>query len=202
MTIAATEAHIIATVSADLGTHVRNVVSIPSDWSDDLLKQMLLLAPFVVVAFSGGSAPKPGSIGAFIDATWEVYVGTAHASGEEARRLGDAQQMGAYELLERVVGLLHGHTVPDVGTLDLRRVDNFFTGQVERQGLAVYGAQFALPMMRFEREAVGLDDFETFDAQYDVPPHDNAAAHAAWLAGNYTTTAPDARDTVTLPVQP
>lgn len=202
MSIAATEAHLIATIQADLGNRIKTVTSVPSEWSDDLLKSMLIMAPFVAVAFPGGTAPKPGSTYAYMDANWEIYVGTAHASGQQARRLGDALQIGAYELIERMVGLLHGHAVPDVGTLDFRSVDNLFTGTVERQGLAVYGIRFALPMTALPPAAVALDDFETFDAQYDLPPLADDAAHQAWLAGDYSSTRPDAHDTVVLPTAP
>lgn len=202
MSIAATEAHLIETIKADLGNRIKTVTSVPSEWSDDLLKSMLLMAPFVAVAFPGGTAPKPGSSYAYMDANWEVYVGTAHASGQQARRLGDALQIGAYELIERMVGLLHGHEVPDVGVLDFRSVDNLFTGTVDRQGLAVYGVRFALPMMALPPAAVALDDFETFDAQYDLPPLADDSAHQAWLAGDYTTSSPDAHDTVVLPTAP
>lgn len=199
MSIAATEADILATVKAGLGTAVRQVMAVPGDWDEDLLKQMLVNAPFVMVAFSGGAAPAPGSIVATITGQWEVYVGTAHASGQAARRLGDALQMGAYQLLERVVARLHGHTVPNVGTLALLRVANFFTGTVDKQGLAVYGATFQLPMQFDPADAPDLANFATFAAQYDLPPHDTTAAHTAWLAGDTSTSAPDARDTVVLP---
>lgn len=202
MSIAATETHLIDTIKAHLGNRIKTVTSVPSEWSDDLLKSMLLMAPFVAVAFPGGTAPKPGSSYAYMDGNWEVYVGTAHASGQQARRLGDALQIGAYELIERMVGLLHGHTVPDVGVLDFRSVDNLFTGTVDRQGLAVYGIRFALPMMALPPATQALVGFETFDAQYDLPPLASSAAHAAWLAANYSATRPDAHDTVVLPVAP
>ena len=121
---------------------------------------------------------------------------------EQARRLGDALQIGTYELIERMVGLLHGLEVPDVGTLDFRSVDNLFTGTVDRQGLAVYGVRFALPMTALPPAAVALDDFETFDAQYDLPPLADDDARQAWLAGNYGSSRPDAHDTVVLPIAP
>jgi len=159
---------------------------------------MLVLAPFVLVGFTGGQAPAPGAQDATITGQWEVYVGTAHASGQEARRLGDAMQIGAYELLERVVARLHGHTVPNVGTLALQRVENLFTGQVDRLGLTVYGAAFQLPMT-FDLAAVDLANFTTLHAQLDVPPFATGAQHQAWLAGDYSQARPDAQDTVALP---
>jgi len=197
-TLAAIEMSIIAAVKADLGSRVRTVDSAPGEWDDDLLKRMLVLAPFVLVAFAGGRPPEAGGQQPAVLGQWEVYVGTAHASGQAARRLGDAQQIGAYELLERVVTRLHNYTVPNVGTLTLQSVENLFSGNVERQGLTVYGAVYQVPM-EFDAQAVSLDDFATLNVQYDIPAHVGAGQHAAWLAGNYTSSRPDATDTVTLP---
>ncbi len=44
-----------------------------------------------------------------------------------------------------------------------------------------------------------LASFITFHADTDIPPLESAAEHAKWLAGDQTTSKPDAEDTVTLP---
>lgn len=201
MTIATTEAAILAKARAVFGNRVRTVGVIPGEFSDELLRSMLTLAPFVLVHFNGGINPRPGALVASINAQWEVYVGTAHASGPEARRLGDAQQIGAYEMLQLVCANLHNLDGDD-GNLQLQRVENLFTGAVDRQGLTVYGAVFAQPLQFNLDLPEGLDDFETFHAQYDVPPHSTLADHQAWLAANYGTSRPDAQDTVVLPTAP
>lgn len=202
MTIATTEAAILAKVRAVFGNRVRTVGVIPGEFSDELLRSMLTLAPFVLVHFNGGPNPRPGAQVAGINAQWEVYVGTAHASGPDARRLGDALQIGAYEMLQLVCANLHNLPVADDGSLQLQRVENLFTGAVDRQGLTVYGAVFS-SFISFDLVAAeGLNDFETFHAQYDVPPHSTLADHQAWLAANYGTSRPDAQDTVVLPTAP
>lgn len=196
------DALLAALTTAVAGTKVR-VDSLPGDWDDDMLRRLLTLAPCVLVAFAGGPAKQPGAHQPTIDGQWIVYAVTAHASGQEARRRGNAQSLGAYELLARlIVPALHSLQIADVGTATLVRVENLFTGQVERQGLAVYAAAFSVPMpFRVGVEGLdGLPDFATFAAQYDLPPHDNAAAHQAWLVGDYSSTRPDAQDTVTLPL--
>lgn len=45
-----------------------------------------------------------------------------------------------------------------------------------------------------------LDDFVTFHADWDVPPHESAAEHQKWLnePPDHSTSAPDATDDVTL----
>jgi phage gp37-like protein len=201
MSIATTEAAILARLRALFGNRVRSIGAVPGEFSDELLRTMLTLAPFALLHFNGGANPRPGAAVAGISGQWEVYVGTAHASGQEARRLGDALQIGAYEMLHIACAGVHNLAVADDGTLQLQRVENLFTGAVDRQGLTVYGAVFS-NFISFDLVAAeSLDDFETFHAQYDVPAHSTPQQHQAWLAANYTTSSPDAQDTVTLPTQ-
>lgn len=200
MSIEATEADMIATLTAAAAQRVRKVESLPSEWDDDMLKRMLQMVPCILVAFAGGGAKAQGEVAAVIDSQWIVYAATGHASGQAARRLGDAQQVGAYELVQRVIiPALHQHTVPGVGTLSLVRIDNLFTGSVEKQGLAVYSVAFAMPLaFDVGCDPATLTPFETFDAQYDLPPLGDAAQHRQWLDGDYSASRPDARDAVAL----
>lgn len=202
--ITATEDDLLATLTtAVAGAKVR-VDSLPGDWDDDMLKRLLALAPCVLVAFAGGAPRTVGELEPTLDGQWLVYAVTAHPSGQLARRRGNAQALGAYDLVARlIVPALHGHLVPGAGTANLVRVENLFTGAIERQGLAVYAAAFSVPMPFDVFPADGdLADFATFAAQLDVPPHSPEPAHTEWLAGDYSNTTPDARDTVTLPTAP
>lgn len=199
MSIKLAEAHIIAKIKALLGTTVRGVQSLPGDWDDDMLKRFLAAVPGVFLAWVGGPAQDLGGDGVQINARWMVYVATGHASGQEARRLGDAQQVGAYDLIEVLAPGLNGHDVPDVGTLGLVSVENLYTGMVDRQGLAVYALVYEMGMPFDPPSDDTLTPFVTFAAQLDVPPHDTAAEHRKWLDGDYSNTRPDAADTVTVP---
>lgn len=194
------ETHLVDTIKAAVaGTKLR-VQDLPADWDDDMLRRLLTLAPCVLVSFSGGQVPRKGATTASIDGQWVVYAVTSHPSGEQPRRRGNAQAIGAYEIIARlIVPLLHGHKVPEVGTLELTGVQDLFTGSVERQGLAVYGCSFVVPMA-FEISAdAALADFATFAAQYDIPPHAPGSTHTEWLTGDESNGRPDAKDTVNLP---
>lgn len=197
--ISRVETHLIDTLKAVVaGTKLR-VQDLPGDWDDDMLNVVGGLAPCVLVSFSGGAVPRKGGP-ATIEGAWVFYVVTSHPSGQQPRRRGNAQAIGAYEIISRlVVPVLHGHKVPGVGTLELTSVQDLFTGSVERQGLAVYGCSFSLPM-QFEISAdEALADFGTFAAQFDIPPHAPGGTQAEWLSGNETHGKPDAKDTVVLP---
>lgn len=172
------------------------VDSLPGNWDDQMLREFLASPPALLTSFDGGTVGDAGS--AIVKSKWIVYVVTAHASGQAARRRGDALQAGAYELLELVVvPALHCLVIEDVGTLMLESIENVWTGQVERQGLAVYAAVFALQMDLTAKPAESeLTPFETFFAQYDVPPHESDAQHRRWLVADYGTSTPDAKDDV------
>lgn len=200
MPILAIEDALIDTIKASLGTKVRGVESLPGDWDDEMLKRMLGFVPGVFVAFTGG--PRTGSAGAAeatIDGKWLVYICTGHASGQASRRRGDAQQVGAYELIEQLAPLLDSLKVPNVGSFSLLDVSNLYTGSIDRQGIAIYAMTLSIPMTFSVAPDGALASFETFHAQYDVPPHVSDAEHRKWLTGDYSQTRPEAQDNVPLP---
>ena len=202
MSIATLETTLLAAIKDALGNKVRTVESLPGNWDDDTLKRLLRQVPGVFVAWAGSQPAngRDGGVGAVTSGLWLVYVATGHASGEAARRLGDSQQVGAYELIDTLVPLLNGYLIKDEGTLSLTRVENLYSGTVDRQGLCLYALHFNLPMSwPTTVDESTLTPFETFAPQYDTPPFSSATEHAKWLAGDYGTSQPDARDTVAVP---
>jgi len=190
---------IIAAARAVLGTHVRDVESLPGEWDDEMLKRLLRAVPGCFVAFAGGPRNvAAGGVTAAIDGRWVVYTVTGHASGEAARRRGDSRQVGAYELLGLLAPHLHGLVVAGVGTLQLVDLQNVYSGTVDRQGLAVYALTFGIPMTLDLPVDGTLTPSETFAAAWDTPPH-TPQRHADWLDGDDSGGAPDARDQVALP---
>lgn len=187
MSIAAVEQHLIDTIKARFGNRLKAVESLPADWDDNTFKRILRLAPGVFVVFGGGARNPEHDDQAVIDAKWGLMAVTTHASGELARRRGDTSGMiGAYEIIETCVQLLHQHDVPEQGRMLLDDVQNLFTDELENQGASLYGAEFSLPMTIAPSNAPGasLDDFLTFDGVFDLAPPDGQA---------------DAEDTVALP---
>lgn len=183
MTLAQIEDYLINRIKAAFNGRLKAVESLPADWDSDTFKRLLRMAPGAFVVFGGG-AHADRNTGASIDGRFSVIAVTAHASGELVRRRGDSREIGAYEIVEIAVPLLHEHTIPDVGMLKLTGVDNLFTGELDRQGAAVYAATFSLPITFAPTlDPATLDDFLTFHADYDLAP---------------TDTAIDATDTVTL----
>lgn len=193
MGIANVEDKLIAEIKAALTVggqlKVRQVESLPGDWDADMLKRLLRLAPGVFVAFMGG--PVNAGHAAQLDAQWAVIAITAHASGEAARRRGDSQEIGAYEILETLIPRLHGLKIAAEGTLNIVDVANLYSGQLDKQGVAVYAARFKILMaLPLSLDEATLDAFETFDAKYDRAPFERFLSLPAAL--NASASTPDA----------
>lgn len=151
---------------------VRTVVSAPGDWDRDMLKRMLAMVPCVLVVFSGGPVLATGAQTTEIDGHFRVIIGTGHASGQEARRRGDSQEIGAYEILQRLLPRLDGLDVGNEGTLKLTELENLFSGEVDKQGLAIYALTFTLPLTFPLIADPLLSPFVTFNAKLDVAPRE------------------------------
>lgn len=182
MSIAGIEQHLIDRIKTRFGNRLKGVESLPADWDAETFKRILRLTPGVFVVFAGGQA-EAGSTRLL--GHWGVVAVTTHASGELARRRGDTREIGAYEIVEICIPLLHDHQVPDVGTLQFQGVENLFTGDLEKQGAAIYGADFLLPMAIEAPDGGGadpLDAFVTFHAEHDLAPTDGTSEAADTVA--------------------
>lgn len=177
---------------------LRTVKSLPGALNGDLLKQLAPEAPGVYASFLG-AAPARNLTDRHVDARWALYVLTWHASGEAARRRGDSVAIGAYEILPPLVAAVVGAPIDNAGLPRLVRIENLWSGQHERRGLALYAATFEVPV-EMTGTAPTLDAFETFHADYDVPPFVSGAQHQAWLQEppNHSSSVPDASDDVEL----
>lgn len=184
MSIASVEQHLVDAIKTRFGARLKGVESLPSDWDSKVVDRMMVLAPCAFVVFAGGPALAGTNE---IAGRWIVVAVTAHKGSEVARRRGDAREIGAYEIIETVVPLLHDMTIVGTGTLRFVDMANLFNQVDESRGLAIYGAGFDLPMgmeAATDDGADPLDAFITFHAEHDLAPIDGTS---------------EAADTVTLP---
>jgi len=170
-----------------VGEHVKTIEDLPGNWDDATLKAARRKVPGIYIAWSGG-AGVPGKR-AGLNSRYAVYVVTGQASGERARRRGNGREVGAYEILERIVPGLHGLTVEDVGTLQLERVDNLYSDRADQQGVVIYGAVFGLAKMMFPAalDASALADFAIFHANHQVPDGPDTETHQTLPTGSEVT---------------
>lgn len=189
--ILATEDAIIAGAKAALGFSavppapvVRQVETLPGNWTIETLKRALQFAPGVYVTFLGGQA---GADSNYLNARFALYVVTKGAR-EEDRRHGNQRVIGAYEIVSRLAPRLASLRIAEIGTLSVKSVENVFSEAMFELGGTVYALTLELPNMPWPDDtaytAGTLEDFVTFHGEHRFDP---------------TSPQPDAVDEVTLP---
>lgn len=165
--IAAVESAILTQVDAALGATVKVKESLAAAWTLDALKRALQAAPGVYVAFLGGRG-NPNADG-YLEGRFAVYV-VAKGPVEALRRQGTPREIGAYDMVERLVPVLAGLGVDGVGTLQLQEVANLFQEAAFGLGGTVYGITLALPNMpmTYQADLAGLAPFLLFHAEHSL----------------------------------
>lgn len=196
--IAAIEDAILAKVKETLGASVRKQESLGGGWTMEMLDRALQFAPGVYVAFLDGGKVSSAMT---IPGRFEVYCVTKGAI-EAPRRTGSAGVIGAYDIVERLMANLEGLLIPGIGSLSVTGPKNLFREAMFDMGGTVYGITLDLPDIPLPSalDESSLDNFETFAADYDLPPFEAAATHQAWVANppDHATGAPDLQDNLQL----
>lgn len=163
-----------------LGYRFRTLDTYPADFDIYLKEKIKGDRPFPAawVVFGGWRSPTDdGALQA--PAVFMVVVAAQNLRNEQARRHGattgaGAAEVGSYQLMLDVAGLIHGqHLGLDIGRLELGPCRSVRPTQtiLERQ-LSLYALEFTtrMPIAVSGFPAAALDDFETFNVNWDVPP--------------------------------
>jgi phage gp37-like protein len=160
-----------------LGYRYRTLDSYPEDF-DLYLKEKIKgdrAFPAAWVVFGGWK--QPIDTGATLEAVavFMVVVAAQNLRNETSQRHGaTSAEVGSYQLLQDAAALIHGqHLGLDIGTLQLGPCRSIRPTQtiLERK-LSVFALEFTtrLPIEVATFPVTALGDFETFHANWDVPP--------------------------------
>ncbi|KGE77651.1 phage protein Gp37 [Halomonas salina] len=176
--LAEIEDAIIARCQEVVGDSVKTVADLPGRWDNKTLRAALRKVPGIYVAW-GGAKGEGSSRQPVAHARYVVYVVTGHASGERERRRGNSRQVGAYELLERVVPAVHNLSVDGVGTLAFENLDNLYADHFDNEGVVIYGAAYRLKLMFPAAFDVNdLAPFTLYTATHQVGDEDDPDTHS------------------------
>ncbi|UXF57490.1 DUF1834 family protein [Chromohalobacter phage YPCBV-1] len=184
--IADAEDAIVAAVQGVLGQTVQTVETLPGAWDQDALALAFRKMPGVWVYFDGGQSGK-GARGNRLNAHFMVYAVTSHASGGRERQRGNGRQIGAYEIVERVVPTLAGQVVGDLGTLMFQGLRVLTPASAQRKGVAVYEMTFHLEMPFPALRDIGdLADFAIYSGTHQVGDGPDTESHLELPTGKET----------------
>ena len=185
--IAEAEDAIVSAVKGVLGEAVQTVEILPGPWDQDALTLAFRKTPGVWVYFDGGQ-PGKGGRGNRLEGRYLVYAVTSHASGGRERQRGNARQIGAYEIVERVVPTLSGKPVASLGTLLFQGLRVLTPASAQRKGVAVYEMTFHLEMaFPAPRDIGDLADFAIYSATHEVGNGPDTESYLELPTGNEET---------------
>lgn len=183
--IADAEDAIVAAIEEVLGQTVQTVETLPGPWDQDALALAFRRMPGVWVYFDGGT---PGKGKGRLNGQFLVYAVTGHASGSRDRQRGSSRQIGAYEIIERVVPRLDQHSAGALGTLRFGGLRVLTPASAQRKGIAVYEMAFGLEMaFPAARDASDLADFKIYSATHEVGDGPPTQTHVELPTGNEET---------------
>ena len=138
------------------------------DWAR-LLRRM----PFVGLGWADAD-PIKQSGGQFIGrSNWTVFLVTRNNAGPRALYMGDAQGAGLFDMVHAGIGVLHGYTIPGIGTVQVVKTGNAFAENWDGDDTAMAAIDLS----------VGLN-LDLADAVSGVPETVLATLGISWTFGS------------------
>jgi phage gp37-like protein len=177
-----------------LGYLLKQVASYGGEF-DEGGREVWRNSPALFFRWTGEWAP-PESLG---DNAWRYHASFAaviaakQLRNEKARRHGAAGEVGSYQILTDLRAALVGRTLGlEIRALEPGDARPLFNKRVDDAKISVMVAEFRTAYVGEPPAPSGLDDFATFHADWDIPPHGDHDT-VPLPAGEA-----DAEDTVTL----
>lgn len=173
-----------ASAAKVLGYSIRQVETLPTSFDSELGKFIApTQLPATWVAWGGWKVVEESGDGSFtVEAPFSVVVAAGNLRNEKAQRHGAAGQVGSYQLVADVTGLLLGQTFGlPIAALKLGACTPLFSGaaQDDRKAslfMVGFSTRFEIaPETAALIETPGLGDFAAFNVGWDVPPHSGQA---------------------------
>lgn len=188
--------HIKAAEAAGaLGYELKTVASYGGELTDDL-NRIVHQFPAIWVIYSGEKAGQAFSNTQQADAKYSVIVGAKSLRNEKSARKGSGTGVGSYQMARDMKALLTGETFGlDISPLRFSAILPLFNDRSDKGLASIYKVDFLVeyPETLVDDTAIdGLDDFETFHSNWDVPAHGNVGPEIP------DDDNADATDTVTL----
>lgn len=157
-----------------LGYKLKKLATYGGEFSDGV-DQIVRNFPAVLVIFAGATRISKTNNRTKFTARFGLICCAKNLRSEEAARSGDSSKVGSYKIALDMVQLLMGQTFGlEIDPLTIEAINPLSNDKSDKQLASIYGVDITTT---FEIEGgvdpAGLDDFETFHANWDIPTHGN-----------------------------
>lgn len=117
----------------------------PARLDREVWEQLTRRTPMIAVGFNGFR--KPETISSLnVISEWSVYVTTKNPSGQRNVLFGDKLAPGQLDLAGIGAAILHGFTIPAIGTIQVQSVANAMVEDYKEAGLSITAIELAVPV--------------------------------------------------------
>ncbi len=189
-----------AETDGSLGYRLKKIGTYGGELTDSKLNEVILGLPAFWVIFNDQVKTGTRQGGAVVEwlARFTVFAAAKSLRNEMLARHGREGEVGSYQMVRDVVALISNQKLGlNIGPLVPQRVIPILNDRSDRDLASIYAVEFTTTYSEnYGVDADGLDQFETFHANWDVP-----------VIGNVETDLPaddtaDATDTITLEQDP
>lgn len=138
--IAKTSDALQARIRALCGNALNEVTTHPGHWDHSAVARIVSNPPAAYIAWLGH---MPGENPRIVQARWAIYIVANVLDGERE------DNIGIYQLVERLSAGLHRYRLEPSGTFELLSVQNLWSDTQSGMGVAVYGMYFKAPMPNY-----------------------------------------------------
>lgn len=166
--------HKAAQESGVLGYRLKKLDTYGGEFSDGI-DNMVRNFPAALVVFAGASRVSKTNNRVKYAARFGVICCAQNLRSETAARHGEDNKPGSYKIAFDIAQLMMGQTFGlEIDPLVPENINPLFNDKSDKQLASIYTVEFSTT---FEIEGgvdgAGLDDFKTFHANWDIPPHGN-----------------------------
>ena len=117
---------------------------VPAKLNEKTLLQMSVKTPYVGLGWNVVEGDKDSARLFRGETHWTVFLLTKNAAGVAHRYFGDKQGPGLFTMVEAATAVLHGWTVPGIGTAFVERAGTLYAEGWDADGLAMAGVDFTI----------------------------------------------------------
>ena len=154
--------------ASDMGDYCKTIATYQGDF-DDALDNLIVRFPAVLVVYLR-SEFKRRTMGRQLKTTetalFSIFVASTNLRSERARRRGDPELMGTYQMIRDVIAVLFGQTLElDITPIDLKRVSSID----QTKDASCYAVEITTSFTT-SQSVEDEGDLTSVNLRYHVPP--------------------------------
>ena len=144
------------------------------------MRKLIKDFPAVWVIYAGETSGKHTSKAQAQNARFNIIVAAKSLRNEKEARRGSTGNVGSYQILKDVKALISNNSLGlEISPIKPKQITPLLNEKSGQHLASLYGIEVTTTYYENQvGDTTGLDDFSTFHANWDIPPHGNVGVMA------------------------